>query len=83
MTQIHFKPVFPSPLGYVNFGNANKDLNKQLIKDMEKERKEHSDGKSTTFKKNNASWQSLSKMEDRSEERRVGKECRSRGVPDH
>ena len=60
MTQIHFKPIFPSPLGYVNFGNANKDLNKQLIKDIETERKEHSDGKSATFKKNNASWQSLS-----------------------
>ena len=41
MTQIHFKPIFPSPLGYVNFGNANKDLNKQLIKDMETERKEN------------------------------------------
>lgn len=65
MTQIHFKPIFPSPLGYVNFGNANKDLNKQLIKDMETERKEHSDGKSATFKKNDASWQSLPKMEDR------------------
>ena len=65
MTQVNFKPIFPSPLGYVNFGNANKDLNKQLIKDMEQERKEHSDGKSATFKKNNASWQSLSQMEDR------------------
>ena len=65
MTQIHCKPIFPSPLGYVNFGNANKDLNKQLIKDIETERKEHSDGKSATFKKNNASWQSLSQMEDR------------------
>ena len=65
MKQINFKPIFPSPLGYVNFGNANKELNKQLIKDMEQERKEHSDGKSATFKKNNASWQSLSQMEDR------------------
>ena len=65
MTQVNFKPIFPSPLGYVNFGNANKDLNKQLIKDMEQERKEHSDGKSATFKKNDASWQSLAKMEDR------------------
>ena len=31
MTQINFKPIFPSPLGYVNFGNANKDLNKQTV----------------------------------------------------
>ena len=38
MTQINFKPIFPSPLGYVNFGNKNKELNKQLIKDIEQER---------------------------------------------
>ena len=49
MTQVNFKPIFPSPLGYVNFGNSNKDLNKQLIKDMEKERKEDI-GKNATFK---------------------------------
>ena len=65
MTQINFKPIFPSPLGYVNFGNKNKELNKQLIKDMEQERKEHSHGKNATFKKNDASWQSLAMMEER------------------
>jgi hypothetical protein len=65
MTQINFKPIFPSPLGYVNFGNANKELNKQLIKDMEQERKEHNDGGTRTFRKNDASWQSLGLMEDR------------------
>ena len=64
MTQINFKPIFPSPLGYVNFGNANKDLNKQLIKDMEKE-KEEDVGKNATFKTNQCAWQSLGKMEDR------------------
>ena len=64
MTQVNFKPIFPSPLGYVNFGNANKDLNKQLIKDMEQERKEDI-GKSATFKTNQCAWQSLGKMEDR------------------
>ena len=30
MKQINFKPIFPSPLGYVNFGNANKELNKKV-----------------------------------------------------
>jgi len=62
MTQINFKPIFPSPLGYVNFGNANKELNKQLIEDMETEMLEH-EGKQKTFKKNTCSWQSLEGQE--------------------
>ena len=37
MPDVHFKPIFPSPLGYVNFGNANRDLNKRLIQDIETE----------------------------------------------
>ena len=57
MTNINFKPIFPSPLGYVNFGEANRDLNKRLIEDIENEMSE-SEGKKRTFKKNKMSWQS-------------------------
>ncbi len=64
MTNINFRPIFPSPLGYVNFGEANRDLNKRLIEDIETEMSE-SDGKKRTFKKNNKSWQSLTSMERR------------------
>ena len=35
MTDIKFRPIFPSPMGYCNFGNANKKLNKHLIEDIE------------------------------------------------
>ncbi len=64
MPDVHFKPIFPSPLGYVNFGNANRDLNKRLIQDIETEM-QRSDGKDRTFKKNECSWQSYPKMENR------------------
>ena len=62
MTNINFRPIFPSPLGYVNFGEANRDLNKRLIEDIETEMMQ-SEGKKRTFKKNNMSWQSFPKME--------------------
>ncbi len=58
MTNINFRPIFPSPLGYVNFGEANRDLNKRLIEDIETEMMQ-SEGKKRTFKKNEMSWQSL------------------------
>ena len=28
---VAFKPIFPSPFGYCNFGEENRELNKQLI----------------------------------------------------
>ena len=62
MTNINFKPIFPSPLGYVNFGEANRDLNKRLIEDIETEMSE-SEGKQKTFRKNDMSWQSFPRME--------------------
>ena len=62
MTNINFRPIFPSPLGYVNFGEANRDLNKRLIEDIQSEMLE-SEGKIRTFKKNNMSWQSFPRME--------------------
>ena len=40
MTEIKFKPIFPSPLGFANFGNSNKQLNKDLIDDIEDHMKE-------------------------------------------
>ena len=30
---VAFKPIFPSPFGYANFGEENHDLNEQLIKE--------------------------------------------------
>ena len=31
---VAFKPIFPSPFGYCNFGEENRELNQQLIKDI-------------------------------------------------
>ena len=64
MPNINFKPIFPSPFGYVNFGNDNRELNKRLIEDIETEMMQ-SEGKDRTFKKNDRSWQSYPKMETR------------------
>ena len=58
MTDIKFRPLFPSPLGYCNFGNANKEFNKQLIEDIEDHMSKDVMGGSRTFKKNQSSWQS-------------------------
>ena len=64
MSDIKFRPIFPSPLGYVNFGEGNRDLNKRLIEDIETEMMQ-SEGKNRTFKKNQMSWQSHTKIESR------------------
>ena len=64
MPNINFRPIFPSPFGYVNFGNENRSLNKRLIEDIETEMMQ-SEGKDRTFKKNDRSWQSYPKMETR------------------
>ena len=63
MTDIKFRPLFPSPLGYCNFGNANKIFNKRLIDDIEDHMSKDAKGGNRTFKKNQSSWQSESDLE--------------------
>ena len=63
MTDISFRPIFPSPMGYANFGNEAKDLNKQLVKDIDDCMTKHT-GKDRTFRKNNSGWQSNAGLED-------------------
>ncbi len=59
---VAFKPLFASPFGYSNFGEENRELNNQLIKDINYDRSVDS-GKSRSFKHNDASWQSHPVME--------------------
>jgi len=59
---VAFKPIFPSPFGYCNFGEENRELNKQLIKDIDYD-KSIDDGKQRSFKHNSSSWQSFPEME--------------------
>ena len=57
-----FKPLWPIPFGYTNFGEGLRNLNKQLIADIETE-KENNPTKKRTFAKNNSGWQSELRME--------------------
>ena len=59
---VAFKPIFPSPFGYCNFGEENRELNQQLIKDIEYDRSVGT-GKQRSFKHNASSWQSQPEME--------------------
>ena len=61
---VAFKPIFPSPFGYCNFGEENRELNKQLIKDIDDTRS-IDDGKHRSFKHNTCSWQSFPDMEQK------------------
>ena len=59
---IAFKSIFPSPLGYVNFGESNRELNKQLIEDIETRRSKYG-SEERTFRGNDSSWQSVGELE--------------------
>ena len=61
---VAFKPIFPSPFGYCNFGEENRELNKQLIKDIDDTRSKD-DGKHRSFKHNTCAWQSFPDMEQK------------------
>ena len=59
---VAFKPIFASPFGYSNFGEENRELNQQLIKDINYDRSVDT-GKERSFKHNDSSWQSFPTME--------------------
>ena len=61
---VAFKPIFPSPFGYCNFGEENRELNQQLIKDIDYDRSIGT-GKQRSFKHNASSWQSQPTMDKR------------------
>ena len=61
---IAFKSLFPSPFGYANFGESNRELNKQLIEDIETHRGKY-DSEERTFRGNDNSWQSEGELEKR------------------
>ena len=61
---IAFKSLFPSPLGYANFGESNRELNKQLVEDIETHKGKY-DSHERTFRGNDNSWQSEGQLERR------------------
>ena len=70
---VAFKPIFPSPFGYCNFGEENRELNKQLIKDIDYDRSVGT-GKQRSFKHNASSWQSHPEMEKKYDSFKILKE---------
>ena len=60
---VNFRPIFPTPMGYANFGEQARELNKQLVKDIDDCMSKHT-GKDRTFRKNNSGWQSNPYLED-------------------
>ena len=63
MSLIAFKPIFSTPFGYANFGEYGRELNKQLIKDIDQHMLENM-SRDRTFAKNESAWQSDHFMED-------------------
>ena len=61
-----FTPLWAIPFGYTNFGESLRNLNKQLISDIENE-KEHNPSEKRTFAKNDCGWQSSLRMENKYE----------------
>jgi len=61
---VAFKPLFASPFGYCNFGEENRKLNQQLIKDID-ELMTKDEGKHRSFKHNASSWQSFPDMDEK------------------
>ena len=70
---VAFKPIFPSPFGYCNFGEENRELNQQLIKDIDYDRSVGT-GKQRSFKHNASSWQSHPGMEKKYDSFKILKE---------
>ena len=65
-TESQFAPLFANAFGFNNFGESSRELNKQLIEDIEKERSDN-DGKNKTFRKNPCGWQSVAGIENKYE----------------
>ena len=50
-------PIFPTPIGYVNFGEESRELNKLLINDIETEMATHA-SVNRSFSGNDSAWAS-------------------------
>ena len=50
-TQSHFAPLFANAFGFNNFGESSREVNKQLVQDIEKERSESRGVRASTPKR--------------------------------
>ena len=59
MVDIHFRALFPTPFGFVNFGEEARDLNAMLVKNIDEELVRYQPSTApSTFAKNECSWKS-------------------------
>ena len=64
MVDINFRALFPTPFGFVNFGEQARDLNAMLVKNIDEELVRYQPSTARrTFAKNECSWQSELGME--------------------
>ena len=64
MVDIHFRALFPTPFGFVNFGEEARELNAMLVKNIDEELVRYQpDTAERTFAKNECGWQSDLGME--------------------
>ena len=65
MVDIHFRALFPTPFGFVNFGEEARELNAMLVKNIDEELVRYQpDTAERTFAKNECGWQSDLGMEN-------------------
>jgi hypothetical protein len=64
IVDINFKELFPTPFGFANFGEAARELNKILVKNIDEEmEKFQPETERRTFAKNECGWQSKHGLE--------------------
>jgi uncharacterized protein (TIGR02466 family) len=57
-------PLFSTPIGYINFGEQSRNLNQQLIVEIEQEMQTHKTAR-RSFSGNDSAWQSESGLENK------------------
>jgi len=65
MVDINFKALFPTPFGFVNFGEDARELNQMLVKNIDEEMTKYQpETEERTFTKNEFGWQSKLGLEN-------------------
>lgn len=65
MVEINFRSLFPTPFGFVNFGEDARELNQIIVKNIDEEMSEYQPKtEERTFTKNECGWQSKLGLEN-------------------
>jgi len=65
MVEINFRSLFPTPFGFVNFGEDARELNQMIVKNIDEEMSEYQpETEERTFTKNECGWQSKFGLEN-------------------